>query len=217
MCSSGRSSSGGTRIFTFLKKAPTPKRMAELQERLDREVLYAEFKDGYRELRVGTKRSVDAPLRSDLVDMIHTQPSHGLPSPDDLNVIKLVVGLGSPLRGLKVVAPRAARPTPNHCGPSKTRRCTVTGFDPAEVSDYQYLWTTHKADYVLLQHDGGEDAGLLIVNITRKYPEAKLFSDDRLGATIKQHMLNAGVPIVTQSELDDMFRRTSADVARIAT
>jgi hypothetical protein len=79
--------------------------MARLQRRRGREVLYAEFKDGTRELRVGTKRSVDPPLRGDIVDMIHTQPFHGLPSPDDLKVIKLIVRLGSPLRELKVVAP----------------------------------------------------------------------------------------------------------------
>jgi hypothetical protein len=105
MRSPGRSSTGGNRTFRFLKNTPTPERMAKLQQRRGREVLYAEFRDGTRELRVGTKRSVDPPLRGDIVDMIHTQPSHGLPSQDDLNVIKIIVGMGTPLRELKVVAP----------------------------------------------------------------------------------------------------------------
>jgi hypothetical protein len=102
---SGRSPTRETRTFTFLKECPTPERMARLQNRLDREVLHAEFQDGSRGFRVGTKRSVDVPLRADLVDMIHTQPSHGLSSPDDLNVLRLLIRIGSPLWALKVVAP----------------------------------------------------------------------------------------------------------------
>jgi hypothetical protein len=89
----------------------------------------------------------------------------------------------------------------------------VTGPDPARVNEYQYLWTTHKKDYVLLRCDGDEDPEFLIVNITREYPEAKMFSEDRLSSAIKQQMLEAGVPVVAYAELDQMFRRPSSDVA----
>jgi hypothetical protein len=99
----------------------------------------------------------------------------------------------------------------------QTRRLLVTEFDPTEVDEYRYLWTTDKEDYVLLRIDHDEDTNFLIVNMTQRYPEAKVFFDDRLSATIKQHMIAAGVPIVAQCELDDAFQRTRAKVTRTGT
>ena len=88
----------------------------------------------------------------------------------------------------------------------------MTESDPAEVDEYRYLWTTDKEDYVLLRVDDDEDTGLLIVNTTQRYPEAKVFFDVRLSDTIKKHMIAAGVPIVTRCELDDAFQRTRAKI-----
>jgi hypothetical protein len=79
--------------------------MAELNQRRGREVLYVELGDGTRELRLGTQTSVDPPLRGDILDLMHTQPTHGLPSRDDLTVLRTIIKMGSPLRALKVVAP----------------------------------------------------------------------------------------------------------------
>jgi hypothetical protein len=93
----------------------------------------------------------------------------------------------------------------------------VAETDPAEVDEYRYLWTTEKEDYVLLHVDDDEGADLLIVNITPTYPEAKVFFDDRLSAAIKQHMIGAGVPIMTQGELDDVFLRPRAKITRTGT
>jgi hypothetical protein len=99
----------------------------------------------------------------------------------------------------------------------QSRRLIVTEFDTAEVDEYRYLWTTDKEDFVLLRIDDDEDTDFLIVNMTQSYPEAKVFFDDRLSATIKQQMIAAGVPIVAQCELDDAFERARAKVTRTGT
>ncbi len=89
----------------------------------------------------------------------------------------------------------------------------MTDLDPAAVDKCKHLWTTDKADYIPLRIDDDEDTNLLVVNITQSHPEAKMFFDDRLSARIKQRMIDAGVPIVTQRELDDDFPRPRAEIA----
>jgi len=93
----------------------------------------------------------------------------------------------------------------------------VIEIDPAVVDEYRYLWTTNKEEYVLLRVNDDEDIDLLIVNMTPRYPEAKVFFGDRLSDIIKQCMIAAGVPIVTQCELDDAFQRTRAGTTRTGT
>jgi hypothetical protein len=78
--------------------------MAELSQRQGREILYVELKDGTRELRLGAQTNVDPPLRGDILDLMHTQPTHGLPSRDDSRVLRIIIKMGSPLRELKVIA-----------------------------------------------------------------------------------------------------------------
>jgi hypothetical protein len=46
------------------------------------------------------------------------------------------------------------------------------------------------------------NASLLAVNISRKYPEAKVFSDDRLADAVTDRMLQAGVSVVTWDALN---------------
>jgi hypothetical protein len=77
----------------------------------------------------------------------------------------------------------------------------MTELDPKVIDEYEYLWTIHKEDYVLLRVHDDEDADLLIVNITRRHPEAKSIFDDRLSAVVKQRMLESGVRVVTHREL----------------
>lgn len=79
--------------------------MAELQASRGREVVYIEFLDGSRELRLGAARSADVPIRGDIGDLVHTQPSHGMPSGADLDYLSDIIKAGSPLREVKVVAP----------------------------------------------------------------------------------------------------------------
>jgi hypothetical protein len=83
----------------------------------------------------------------------------------------------------------------------------MTEIDQNTIEQHKYLWTTHKEDYVLLRVDDDENGDLLVVNLARRHPEAKVFFDDRLSAAVKQHMLESGVPVVTQRELDDAFER----------
>ena len=87
----------------------------------------------------------------------------------------------------------------------------MTELDQKEIGEYEYLWTTNKEDYVLLRVDD-EDGDLLVVNIARKHPEAKVFFDDRLSTAVKQRMLESGVPVVTQCELDDACQRKNHEV-----
>jgi hypothetical protein len=88
----------------------------------------------------------------------------------------------------------------------------MTELDQKEIEEYKYLWTIHKEDYVLLRVDDDEDGDLLVVNIARKHPEAKVFFDDRLSTAVKQRMLESGVPVVTQCELDDACQRKNHEV-----
>lgn len=78
----------------------------------------------------------------------------------------------------------------------------MTEIGQKEIEEHKYLWTTNKEDYVLLRVDDDEDGDLLVVNIARKHPEAKVFFDDRLSTAVKQRMLESGVPVVSQCELD---------------
>jgi hypothetical protein len=87
----------------------------------------------------------------------------------------------------------------------------MTELDQKEIEEYEYLWTTNKKDYVLLRVDD-EDGDLLVVNVARKHPEAKVFFDDRLSTAVKRRMLECGVPVVTQCELDDACRRKNQEV-----
>ena len=88
----------------------------------------------------------------------------------------------------------------------------MTEIGQKEIEEYKYLWTTNKEDYVLLRVDDDEDGDLLVVNIARKHPEAKVFFDDRLSTAVKQRMLESGVPVVTQSELDDAYQSKNNEV-----
>ena len=83
----------------------------------------------------------------------------------------------------------------------------MTELEQKILEKYKYLWTIHKEDYVLLRVDDDEDADLLVVNIARRHPEAKVFFDDRLSTAVKPRMLESGVPVVTQGELDDAYQR----------
>jgi hypothetical protein len=81
--------------------------------------------------------------------------------------------------------------------------------DPREVQGYQPLWTTSKDDYRLVRDQ--ERGTLLIVKITQKYPEAKLFTDDDFGNAVKARMLEAGVPVVTWDEINAIMRSRQGD------
>jgi hypothetical protein len=83
----------------------------------------------------------------------------------------------------------------------------MTELDQNAIEQHKYLWTTDKEDYVLLRVDDDENADLLVVNIARRHPEAKVFFDDRLSSAVKQRMLESGVRVVTYRELDDAFPR----------
>jgi hypothetical protein len=88
----------------------------------------------------------------------------------------------------------------------------MTKLDQKEIEDYKYLCAINNEDYVLLRVDDGEDGDLLVVNIARKHPEAKVFFDDRLSTAVKQRMLESGVPVVTQCEFDDACQRKNHEV-----
>jgi hypothetical protein len=80
------------------------------------------------------------------------------------------------------------------------------------IEQFRDLWTINKKDYVLLRVDDGDDDDLLVVNIARRHPEAKVFFDDRLSTAVKPRMLESGVPVVTQCNLDDAFPRNNTKV-----
>jgi hypothetical protein len=71
--------------------------------------------------------------------------------------------------------------------------------DPTELEQYRCLWTTDRGDYLLALDDDSPEPR--IVNISRKYPEAKVFTDDVLAAAVKRRMQEAGVPVVTWEEM----------------
>jgi hypothetical protein len=52
----------------------------------------------------------------------------------------------------------------------------MTEADPMEVEPYRQLCTTSRGDYSLACDE--DETALLIVNISRKYPEVMTFSDD---------------------------------------
>jgi hypothetical protein len=79
--------------------------MAELQASQHREVVYIEFRDGSRQLRLGAEREAAVPLPR-RYRRLRAYPTYtGLPSGDDLSYIQSLIEAGSPLRELKVVAP----------------------------------------------------------------------------------------------------------------
>jgi hypothetical protein len=75
----------------------------------------------------------------------------------------------------------------------------VTAPDPVEVEQYQRLWTTDRDDYLLVRDE--DRPGTRIINISRQYPEAVVFTDDELATAVERRMQEAGVPVVTWDEM----------------
>jgi len=81
----------------------------------------------------------------------------------------------------------------------------MTDPDLMEVEQYKGLWTTDRDDYLLVRD--GDRPEPRIINISRRHPEAKVFTDDGLAAAVKQRMQEAGVPVVTWDEMRSIHQR----------
>jgi hypothetical protein len=81
----------------------------------------------------------------------------------------------------------------------------MTEPDPMEVEQYKGLWTADRNDYLLVRDEDRPEPR--IINIGRKYPEAKVFTDDGLATAVKRRMREAGVPVVTWDEMRRAHQR----------
>jgi hypothetical protein len=72
-----------------------------------------------------------------------------------------------------------------------------------KLREHEWLWGSRKDDYVLLKTGDGPD-DLLIVQIGEgpSHGEYLLIHDDSLAKAVMAKMMEAGVPIVTDEELE---------------
>jgi rRNA-processing protein FCF1 len=85
----------------------------------------------------------------------------------------------------------------------------MTEPDPTEVEQYKSLWTTEKSDWLLVADES--DSEPPIINISREYPEATVFTDDGLATALRQRMQEAGIPVVTWNDVMKAHQRRRAE------